>query len=307
MIIELSKHIKVVRPEAKSMFPYSNSLFIDDEIKTIIDAGSGGRAYAEIPTEHINLLLLTHFHFDHINGVQFFSNARIMAGFEEAWAFEDEEKYNKSLGYEDHWEEYMGKPRSEDWKAHSRLPDDIPATPGFKPIKLAGVFKDGDIFNLGETTISAIHTPGHSPGHYAFFIPKEGILFSGDLDVSPRGPWFGMEFCDLDEIIDSIHKLIALKPNILVSSHRKVMYSGVEDLLQGYLEMAIKREEEIEKFLAIPRTLDDIAVQNFINEAGQTDEYILFWQKMMIDKHLKRLIRLGRVDKTRDGKYTAVK
>ena len=27
----------------------------------------------------------------------------------------------------------------------------------------------------------AYHTPGHTPGHLAFFQPERGILFSGDL------------------------------------------------------------------------------------------------------------------------------
>ena len=306
MIIELTKHIKVVRPEAKSMFPYSNSLFIDDEIKVMIDAGSGGRAYAETPIEEINLLLLTHYHFDHTNGIGFFTNAQKMVGQEEAWAFQDEDKYHQSFGY-NHWQDFIGKPRSKEWSKAINLPDDIPSHVGYQPIELAGVFKDGDVFNLGETSLTAIHTPGHSPGHYAFFFPQERILFSGDLDVSPQGPWFGMESCDLDDIIDSIHKLIALKPNILISSHRKVFDSRVENLLLEYLEIALSREEKIKGYLAVPRTINDIASQNFIRESRKLDEQMLFYQKMMIYKHLKRLERLGIVEKTGDGKYIAVK
>jgi glyoxylase-like metal-dependent hydrolase (beta-lactamase superfamily II) len=40
--------------------------------------------------------------------------------------------------------------------------------------------KDGDIINLGEIEIQAIHTPGHSPGGLCFYIPSENTLFSGD-------------------------------------------------------------------------------------------------------------------------------
>ena len=53
MIIDLDNNIKLIRPEGKAMFPYCNSIFIDDEIKTLIDAGSGGNAYAQIPKEEI--------------------------------------------------------------------------------------------------------------------------------------------------------------------------------------------------------------------------------------------------------------
>lgn len=302
MIIELTKHIKVVRPEAKAVFPYSNSLFIDDEVKAMIDAGSGGRAYASTPVEKIELLLLTHHHFDHINGVSFFNNARKMAGREEAWAFQDEALYKKSTGYE-RWQELMGGQKNENWERLLELPDDVPSQLGFQAIELAGVFKDGDVFNLGQTSFSAVHTPGHSPGHYAFFFPQESILFSADLDVSPRGPWYGNEFCDLDDIIHSIYKLIALKPQILVSSHRKVFDSGVEDLFLAYLDIALQREEKILNYLTAPRSIDDIAAQDFINEWEQRNQHVLFWHKMMILKHLQRLEKLGQVAKTPDDKY----
>jgi glyoxylase-like metal-dependent hydrolase (beta-lactamase superfamily II) len=305
MLIELTKNIKLLRPEAKAVFPYSNSLFIDDEVKTMIDAGAGGRAYAATPVEDIKLLLLTHHHFDHINGVSLFVNAKKMAGREEAWAFQDEALYYKSMGY-DRWQEFMGHPQNDAGEKLLRLPEDVPSSIGFQAIDLAGVFKDGDVFNLGETSLTAVHTPGHSPGHYAFFFPKESILFSADLDVSSRGPWYGFESCDLDEIIDSIHKLISLKPHVLVSSHRKVLDSGVEDLLLDYLDIALIREEKIKDYLTVPRTINDIAAQNIINEWDQRNEHVMFWQKMMIYKHLKRLKKLGQVAKINDSKYIIV-
>ena len=305
MIIELTKHIKLVRPEAKAAFPYSNSLFIDDEVKVMIDAGAGGRAYAATPVEEIQLLLLTHHHFDHINGVSFFKNARKMAGQEEAWAFQDEAKYLRSTGFH-RWQELMGSQRLENWDKIISLPDDIPSRPVFQPLELAGVFKDGDVFELGHTSLTAVHTPGHSPGHYAFFFPQERILFSGDLDVSPRGPWYGDEYCDLDDVINSINKLISLQPQILVSSHRRVLDSRVEELMRAYLDIALQREDKILNYLTEPHTIDDIAAQEFINEWEQRSQHVLFWHKMMILKHLHRLEKLAKVAPIGDDKYVKI-
>jgi len=39
--------------------------------------------------------------------------------------------------------------------------------------------KDGQSFNLGEFEISAIHSPGHSPGSVCFHVGN--YLFSGDV------------------------------------------------------------------------------------------------------------------------------
>jgi ribonuclease/clavin/mitogillin len=71
MLIRITPQIILVRPEGKTLYPYSNSLYINDNIKTIIDAGAGGNAYQEIAPDHIELLLLSHYHFDHINGCGF--------------------------------------------------------------------------------------------------------------------------------------------------------------------------------------------------------------------------------------------
>jgi len=305
MIIELTKQIKLVRPEAQAVFPYSNSLFIDDELKAMIDAGAGGRAYAATPVEEIQLLLLTHHHFDHINGVSLFKNAQIMVGREELWAFQNESEYNRSTGFH-RWQELMGSQRSEKWDKLLSLPDDIPSRPAFQPLELAGVFKDGDTFELGHTSFTAVHTPGHSPGHYAFFFPQEKILFSSDLDVSPRGPWYGDEYCDLDDIIQSIYKLISLQPEILVSSHRRILDSRVEELLLAYLDIALQREEKILNYLTEPHTINDIADQEFINEWEQRNQHVLFWHKMMILKHLQRLEKLAKVARLDGDRYLKI-
>jgi len=305
VLIELTKQIKLVRPEAKPMFPYSNSLFIDDEVKAMIDAGAGGRAYAQIPADRVNLLLLTHHHFDHVNGVSFFPKAKKMVGEEELWAFQDEAKYSLSMGLQ-HWEELMGGPLEVKWERGVNLPNDVPAKIAFQKLDIAGVFKDGDVFDMGETSFTAVHTPGHSPGHYAFFFPQESILFAGDLDVTSRGPWYGGEFSDLEEVITSVNKLISLKPNILVSSHRRIIDSRVEELMRAYLDIALQREEKILIYLVEPRTIDDIANQGIINEWEQMTQHNIFWHKMMIVKHLNRLMKNGQVIKTSEGKYVRV-
>ena len=41
--------------------------------------------------------------------------------------------------------------------------------------------RDGDTIDLGGRVITALHTPGHSPGHLCFFEAERGYLFTGDL------------------------------------------------------------------------------------------------------------------------------
>ncbi len=39
---------------------------------------------------------------------------------------------------------------------------------------------DGQRLDLAGVSLDVLHTPGHSPGHCCFYVPDEGVLFSGD-------------------------------------------------------------------------------------------------------------------------------
>ena len=43
------------------------------------------------------------------------------------------------------------------------------------------VLNDGEIIDLGDRKIKALHTAGHSLGHLCFWEQKRGYLFTGDL------------------------------------------------------------------------------------------------------------------------------
>lgn len=302
MIVAITNLIKLVRPDAPARFPYSNSLFIDDDIKFVIDAGAGGRAYAEIPLPYIDTLLFTHFHFDHVNCAPFFAGASKMAGREEVSFYRDEKKFYEALGYS-HWEEVLGSPFTGGHRQVPKMAADIPLQPGFNKIELAGSFQDGDRFDTGNTVFYAVHTPGHSPGHYAFYFPREDILYAGDLDATRNGPWYADEYASIEDIIKSVQKMISLKPRLLVSSHRNVIHQEIDKILLRYLDIVFKREESIYNYLTEPRSLDDIYEQHIIYEWGFEGSNIPFWYRMMILKHLERLIKNDQVIRIEKNKF----
>lgn len=76
---------------------------------------------------------------------------------------------------------------------------------------LGKVLSDGDTITFGNTTIKAIHVPGHSPGSLAYYIAEENILFSGDALF--QGSIGRTDFSDADynTLINSIkNKLLNL-------------------------------------------------------------------------------------------------
>lgn len=305
MLIPLTDNLYVVRPEAPSRYPYSNSLYINDDLRVLVDAGAGGRAYGDLPVQDIDLLLLTHYHFDHVNGVTFFPTARILAGEEEAPAYVDEAAFEQYSGLV-RWQQYMREAKVERLSDSTPIPADVPVKPGFQPITLAGHIHDGQVFNLGRTSVTALHTPGHSPGHYAFYIPSKGTVFSGDIDLAPGGPWYAGEYSDFDALVRSVRKIIDLKADILVTSHRRVFYRGQDDidgLLRAYIGVGLRKEEEICRYLNEPHHLDDIARQDFAWSSARVTQYTAFWTRVMIKKHMERLQKHQEVVQLEDGRY----
>lgn len=132
MLIPVAQGISMVAPKEKPRYPYANCLFINADRPTVIDLGAGAGAFREIACERIQLVLLTHFHFDHVHGYDLFSHADLMAGQEEAATYCDEHAYVDFHGY-NLWDELMKIPR----QAYGQvvpLKDDVLARPGFRKL-----------------------------------------------------------------------------------------------------------------------------------------------------------------------------
>ena len=80
------------------------------------------------------------------------------------------------------------------------------------------VLEDGDTIDLGERTIQAFHTPGHSPGHLCFWEAEKGYLFTGDLVY--KGTLFAnYPSTDPQSYLDSLEKIAALPAKRIFPGH----------------------------------------------------------------------------------------
>ncbi len=71
----------------------------------------------------------------------------------------------------------------------------------------------GEIFELGDRAITALHTPGHSPGLLSFIDERNGVLFS--TDTAYPGPLYAYsDETDLDVYIRSMAMLADLAPSL---------------------------------------------------------------------------------------------
>lgn len=128
---------------------------------TLIDSGLPGKEAAiqaylakhRIEPTAVKKILITHLHRDHTGGL------RKMIELTRARTFA-------------HWLE----------AAFIALhpPYDGPGTPPAEPVTVDEVVKDGDTIDAAGG-LRVYHTPGHTPGHVAYYQVERKLLFSGDL------------------------------------------------------------------------------------------------------------------------------
>ena len=85
--------------------------------------------------------------------------------------------------------------------------------------------KPGDEFSYGAHRFTAIHTPGHTPGHMCLWEPGTGICLLGDhvlFDITPNiTRWVGVPD-SLGDYLQALRDIQALLVTVPLPAHRQV-------------------------------------------------------------------------------------
>lgn len=79
-------------------------------------------------------------------------------------------------------------------------------------VKPDGHLTDGQVFEVGGTTLTVLHTPGHSPGACSLYCADLGVVFSGDTLFCGGPGATGRSFSDFGTIIESIRTRLLTLP-----------------------------------------------------------------------------------------------
>jgi len=96
-------------------------------------------------------------------------------------------------------------------------PGDAPVWALTHAVMPDGELTDGQGLRVGDTTLTVLHTPGHSPGSVCLYAADLGVVFTGDTLFAGGPGATGRSYSDPDLIVASIRdKLFALPDDTVV-------------------------------------------------------------------------------------------
>jgi cyclase len=101
------------------------------------------------------------------------------------------------------------------------------------PNKGTIVFEGNLTLRVGEHTFELIHTPGHTPGQLAVFVPEERVVFTGDTIFSGCQTW--LMTSDIDQWLMALETIRGLDVDHILPGHGPVVTKNYLDTQRSNL------------------------------------------------------------------------
>ena len=188
----------------------------------------------EITDKPVIYVINTHFHGDHTFGNQYFKEAK------EIIAHENTKKnlIEKDKEHREQFKRLLGEKSLE----------------GFELTLPTKTFRNTFTLQAGGKTIELAYPGrGHTNGDIIVYLPKERVMFGGDLLFKDRLPWLGDAY--ISDWIETLDKLKAFDAGVYVPGHGGV---GGFDTLQDFQHYLIDLQLEVKKYIENGKTVDEI-------------------------------------------------
>jgi glyoxylase-like metal-dependent hydrolase (beta-lactamase superfamily II) len=275
-------------------YPSANSLLISGTEGTVLvdpslEVGRRGGLPADV-----GLVALTHAHEDHVAGLHVFPEVPVVAHPAEVAAVRDPETLLAGFG--------MAAAEADVFRRQLHETFDVT---GHEQVSTVD---DGAVLDLGRRSVTVIHLPGHTAGHCGLLVEPDGFLFTGDIDLTSFGPYYGDLSSNLDDLLTSIGRLRDVAARWYGTSHQV----GVLDDRQAFLAaldrfaaVVDRRDETLLQLLRQPRTLADVVAHRLVYRPHVRLPFVEAVERRTALLHLERLARHGLVVPA-DGGYVAV-
>jgi len=108
-----------------------------------------------------------------------------------------------------------------------------PNCPHYSPVEA------GNIFEAGQYKLTAVATPGHTPGHLCFWMEEQQIMFTGDhvlFDITPNITCWPNKPDSLGDYMESLKNIRAYDVKLSLPGHRLGgnFYQRIDELLSHH-------------------------------------------------------------------------
>lgn len=182
----------------------TKSILIDTGITSKLPLLKKRLSQLGLRLKDINLILLTHEHFDHIGATAFFHGTAVVAAHRLA----------------------ANKLELQDEFVTQNKYLNVPSKPFWVDIWL----EDGTEIDLGNYKLRVIHTPGHTSGCICLYEPREELLFTGDTVFSGGTLSEIWGSGSMSDYVNSVQRLNSLKVKEIYPGHGRVSSTPDEDL-----------------------------------------------------------------------------
>jgi glyoxylase-like metal-dependent hydrolase (beta-lactamase superfamily II) len=276
--------VTVLGSPEQGRYPCGNSLLISGSAATVLvdpslEVSRRGRA-----TGPVDLVALSHGHEDHVAGLHVFPELPALAHPAEVPAVRDPEALLAGFG--------MAAPQAGEFRA--ALSD----TFSFKGHGDVRPVEHGDVIDLGGRSLTVVHLPGHTAGHCGFLVEPDGFLFTGDIDLTSFGPYYGDLGSDLDAYEASLARLRDMEARWYGTAHQHGVIDGREEFLarlDEFTSVIRRREEALLAMLAEPLTVADVVARRLVYRPHVQLPFVAAAERRTAELHLDRLRRTGQV------------
>lgn len=277
-------NVTVLVGDKNGKYPHGNSILVRGSHATaILDPSMSVVDRAGELRDGADLVVQSHVHEDHVAGVHLFPRAEVHAHEHDAPGLRSLAGLMEIYGYND--------------LAHEM--ETFVSSFHYAPRPDTQGFQDGTVFDLGGSTIRAIHLPGHTRGHCVLLIEPEGVLFLGDIDLTGFGPYYGDAWSNLDDFERSLQRVGDIEARVWVSFHHVGVIEEralFADKLARFAGKIVEREARMLELLSEPRSVAEMVAHRFLYPPHVTLSFVDAVEERTIRQHLERFVARGIVE-----------
>lgn len=266
----------------------THAMLVVDGDTMLVDAGISD-AWAKKLAPHVDVCVLTHCHAE---------PARAASRFRHVWAPRAEARALRSAA--DYVETYGIASRD-----RTTVERHLQAV-GWSPLAPERSYRPGGVLDLGKTRWELHAAPGHSPGLTLLLEPTRHYLFASDLDGGDDA-LYGYPTADVDALVETFEKLATVDVAVLMGAREAPRKRGIRQMLRDKAAGIKDRDLRIVGLLQNPRTLEELVeLAPLTGKAAIATPMGRYVERVMVEKHLGRLIERDHAMARQDGRFMRV-